>query len=302
MNNDVTIMIGGRKVPVGQVKHWRLAPEDFVPNRSQGEMFQWGILLGVKDAWERLDPSIFMRVLSPHFTYGSYWVHDSTLDRAAYQDYIRGKFNTIRKAGSIPSMNVVVLYEGLAPASFCYALRMRQGGVETLLTFKFDEYGLASLYMTDPQIFTFEPTFAKGGVVGEDGEPRVFRHSCSPEQKGRMMSAQQLQEFAVECVELLLRESGSRVECSFKSTYKEFPNIVTKSGPDTFYHRIDVSLPEEGNPVSSKKMDEFLAAAKVNNAWAMAMPIALFCTETNGTRPLCGGRFFMKAMESRRIG
>lgn len=301
MNNDLTIMIGGQEVPVGKVRHRLFTPEDFVPNRSEGEMFQWGVLMGIKEAWERLDPSIFMHVLSPHFTYGSYWVHDGSLDRAAYQNYIRGKFDTIRKAGSAPSMDVVVLYEGLAPESFYYALRMRQGSVETLLTFEFDEHGLASLYMTDPQIFTFKPTFAKGGIVGGDGEPRLFKHGCAPDQKGKLMSAQQLQEFAVECVELLLRESGSRVERSFKSTYKEFPNIVTKSGPDTFYHRIDVSLPAEGNPISGEEMDEFLAAAKVNNAWAMAMPIALFCTETNGTQPLCGGSFFMKAMESRRL-
>jgi len=301
MNNDMMIMINGQRLPVSRVKHWAFSPESFVPNRSESEMMQWNILKGVKDAWERLDPSVFMRVLSPGFSYGSYWVNSNNLDRDGYQKYIKEKFDTIRRTNATPKLDVVVLYEGLAPEQFYYALRMRQGNVETLLTFRFDEQGLASLYMTDPQIFTFEPTFVKGGIVKDNGEPRIFKHTCPSAREGTLMSAKQLQEFAVECVTKLYREAGAIVSGCFKSVYKEFPNIITKCGPDTFYHRVDVSMPDEQNRVSGEEIEEFLSAARANNAWAMVMPISLYCTETNGEQPLCGGSFFMKAMESRRI-
>lgn len=295
------ILINGQKIPVRKIKHWAFHPEEFVPNRSEEEIWKWSIFTGVKDAWERLDPDIFMHVLSPSFSYGSYWVHNENLDRSGYQDYIKKKFNTIRQTNSCPKMDIAVMYEGLAPEKFCYALHMRQGEVTTLLTFGFDEHGLASLYMTDPQIFTFEPTFAKGGIVDKNGEPRLFRHNCLPQEKGRVMSSSQFQSFAVECVTELFSEAGAEIKGSFKSKYKEFPNIITSSGPDTFYHRIDVSLPTQGTDVLDEELKEFISAATVNNAWPMVMPVSLYCSDSNGREPLCGGDFFMKVIESRRI-
>lgn len=300
MNNDMEIMINGQKIPVSRMKHWRFSPESFVPNRSEDAARKWSVFMGVKRAWELLDPEIFMHVLSPNFSYSSYWVNDS-LDRPGYQNYITRKFETIRRTNSGPKMGVVVLYEGIAPEQFYYALHMEQGDHSTLLTFKFDDDGLVSLYMTDPQIFTFEPTFAKGGIVGDDGEPRLFKHECEAEDVGKALSESEIQRFAVECVEKLLRESGAEICGSYKSPYKEFPNIITKSGPDTFYHRIDVSLPSDDGYVIGGEIEGFVAAAKMHDAWPMVMPVSMFCSETNGEKMIAGGRYFLKCLESRRV-
>ena len=91
-----------------------------------------------------------------------------------------------------------------------------------------------TFYMTDPQIFTFEPTLAKGAIVGDNGEPRVFCHECADVDKG-------------------------------------------------------------------KPMEEFISAARLHNAWPMVIPVSLYYSETNGSTPLCGGSFFIKSLESRRI-
>ena len=300
MNDNMLVRIDGQNVPVKCVKHWSFSPESFVPNRSEREMHQWGLFQKIKDAWVRLDPSIFMKVLSPNFSYGSYWVNQN-LDCKGYQHYIREKFNTIRVSNSKPELQEVVLYEGLAPQDFCYALRMRQNNIETLLTCKFDDYGIVSMYITDPQIFTFEPTFSKGGVVDEKGEPRLFTHVCSPDLIGKVMSASQLQEFAVECITLLFKESGAEIVGGHKSCCKEFPNIVTKCGPDTFYHRIDVSSASEDYVIYREDVKEYLAIAAEKNAWPMVMPVSLFCAETGGRDCLCGGSFFIKALEARKL-
>lgn len=295
------VMFNGRKIPVRNIKHWSFHPEEFVPNRSGEESWKWSIFMGVKDAWDRLDPSIFRQVLSPSFTYGSYWVTEENLDRSRYLDYIEAKFNTIRNTHSGPQTGIAVLYEGIAPEKFYYALSMRQGELTSLLTFGFDKDGISSLYMTDPEIFTYEPTFMKGGIVDENGEPRIFTHKCFPWNKGRVMSASQFQSFAVECVTKLFTEAGAEIKGSFKSKYKEFPNIITKCGADTFYHRIDVSMPTPAPDVFDEELKEYISAAEVNKALPMVMPVSLYCFDSNGGEPLCGGQFFIKVLESRMV-
>lgn len=302
MNENLMIEIGGRKIPVAKVKHWLFAPHEFMPFRSALETAQWSAFLALRKAWDTLDASILTPYLSDNFSYGSYWVKEQNLNLTGYLDYLPKKFDTIRRTGSKPELSLSVLYEGLAPQNFCYALEMTQGDVRTLLTVSFDGGQIQSLYMTDPQIFTYERTFAKGGILDENGEPRVFKHRCETDEIGKPMTTRQQVAFAVECVVALFKEAGSNVSGIFKSCYKEFPNIITKTGDDTFYHRIDVSTPVNDCAISDAEIAEFSAAAEMHDAWAMVMPVSLFCTETNGGMPLCGGSFFMKVLEARPLG
>ncbi len=299
MNNNMLIDIGGQKVPVAKVKHCLFAPHSFVPFRSELETAQWAAFKALWEAWDTLDAALVSDWLSPGFTYGSYWVKNQTLNRADYLEYLPGKFKTIRASGSKPKLSMAVLYEGLAPQDFYYALEMTQGEVQTLLIVTFDGSMISSLYMTDPKIFTYERTFAKGGILDENGEPRLFHHSCAATDAGKPMSAEQRVAFAVESVATLLKEADAYVSGVFKSVFKEFPNIITTSGDDTFYHRIDVSIPSKDGSVSSSEIADYVAAAKLHKAWPMIMPVSLFCTETDGLEPICGGSFFLKIHEAR---
>lgn len=56
------------------------------------------ILTDFTEAWNTLNPELIIRHLSPNFIYDSQWVFES-LDYQGYDDYIRGKFETIRKTG-----------------------------------------------------------------------------------------------------------------------------------------------------------------------------------------------------------
>lgn len=301
MNEKMMIEIDGRQVPVAKVKHWRLAPHEFVPFRSALEVAQWSAFLALWKAWDRLEASIIEPFLSTDFSYGSYWVKAQNMDRAGYLEYLPGKFNTIKKSNSKPALALAVLYEGLTPQDFCYALEMTQGDVRTLLTVSFEGGRIRSLYMTDPQIFTYERTFAKGGILDENGEPRVFKHRCETDEIGKPMTYEQQIAFAVENVAVLFEEAKANISGVFKSGYKEFPNIITKTADDIFYHRIDVSTPANDCKISEAEIAEFSAAANMHHAWPMIMPVSLFCCETNGTVPLCGGSFFMKVHEARLV-
>ena len=61
-------------------------------------------------AWETLNADLIIKHLSPDFKYDSQWVYDS-LDKKEYIEYIRGKFNTIRKSKSKIEVRIIHLSE-----------------------------------------------------------------------------------------------------------------------------------------------------------------------------------------------
>ena len=154
------------------------------------------------------------------------------------------------------------------------------------------------MYMTDPDIYSYEPTFAKGGIRDENDEPRVFRHECEEPDRGRPMSEKELQGGAVKCIEQLYREAGAEIEGVYKSEYKEFPNLIVTCGCDRYYHRIDVSGCANDGAVVGEDREEFIAAAKRHDAWPMVLPVSFWCADANGGEAVCGGSFFMKVRES----
>ena len=69
------------------------------------------------EAWRTLNPELLIQHLAPEFQYDSMWVFES-LDHDGYVDYIRGKFNTIKKSGSrltiheVPGHNAIAIMLG----------------------------------------------------------------------------------------------------------------------------------------------------------------------------------------------
>lgn len=78
-------------------------------------------------AWRNLDAEIIIPYLAPDFQYSSFWVY-SSLDCQGYTDYIRGKFETIRKANS-----QIVVEKGHNEIGKP-AVVLTQGGEKTFLT------------------------------------------------------------------------------------------------------------------------------------------------------------------------
>ena len=50
--------------------------------------------------------------------------------------------------------------------------------------------------------------------------------------------------------------------------------------------------------VVGEDREEFIAAAKMHDAWPMVLPVSFWCADTNGGEAVCGGSFFMKVRES----
>ena len=67
------------------------------------------------------------------------------MDLNGYRDYLPKKFDAIHNSNSRPRVDIAVLYEGLTPEVFPYALRLIQGDVTCLLTMRFKGVKVSSL-------------------------------------------------------------------------------------------------------------------------------------------------------------
>lgn len=84
-------------------------------------------------AWRTLNAELLIEHLAPSFQYDSMWVFES-LDRDGYAEYIRGKFDAIKRTGSqievkeIPGHNAIAIsQDGKAPAF--YIIQIQDGKI-----------------------------------------------------------------------------------------------------------------------------------------------------------------------------
>ena len=54
----------------------------------------------IVSTWQKLDVDILSPYLSDDFKYNSAWVSDTIASKECYLDYLRGKFEAIRKSGN----------------------------------------------------------------------------------------------------------------------------------------------------------------------------------------------------------
>lgn len=64
------------------------------------------ILHDIQTAWNTLNPQLIIKHLDKSFVYDSQWVLES-LDYEGYISYLTGKFDTIKKTGSIVEASIV---------------------------------------------------------------------------------------------------------------------------------------------------------------------------------------------------
>lgn len=84
-------------------------------------------------AWRTLNPELIIQHLAPEFRYDSMWVFD-WLDHDGYINYIRGKFNTIKRSGSqltiqeVPGRKAIsISQDGKEPAY--YIIKIKDGKI-----------------------------------------------------------------------------------------------------------------------------------------------------------------------------
>lgn len=91
------------------------------------------IVHDLAEAWRTLNPELLIQHLAPEFQYDSMWVFAS-LDYDGYVDYIRGKFNSIKKRGSMltiremPGRNAIALVQDSGEPTY-YIVEIRDGKI-----------------------------------------------------------------------------------------------------------------------------------------------------------------------------
>lgn len=297
MKNNKLIKIDGVQVPVSRIRHWPWDEERDRPSASRENEARWEAFSAVLRAWRDLDPAAFREHLSDEgFQYGSYWVRDPMVGKESYLDYITKKFETIRSKGGAPTASVVIVREAITPQTYCYAILFRQGQESSLLQFSFRGTKIGEMYMTDPDIFTYEPYIV--GVLDGNGEPRMFKHTPdSPERDGQPMTRNELVSFLTTIAATVFKESGSEIVSVNRRDVAEYPNLVLSRGAVRIFLKVDPFLPPAMK--GSAKPADFPGLAKVAadaDAVPMILPVGVFCMDTNGEAPLCGATFAAKIL------
>ncbi|MDR1497999.1 MAG: hypothetical protein LBS59_06290 [Puniceicoccales bacterium] len=296
IKRDKQIKIAGKLVFAGQVYRWRYDNEKDNPFSSELNEKRWRAFLSVKQGWEALNASLFLPLLDENFEYGSYWVTQPDLDAVAYRNYITGKFDTIARTKSAPTLSIVILREGISPAGYTYALLLRQGENSGLLVFDFSAEKISRLYMTDPDIYAFETW--QTGILDANGEPRMFNHEAAAECLGMKMSKEKLVAFGTEIAATLLHEKGMKIVSTYPKPDSEYPNVVYEAGGSCYYMRILTFTPPDRDAIVSKaEMADFIRLAHQRNALAVIQPVGFYCMDTFGGAALNGASFAIKLNE-----
>ncbi len=301
MNNEKLVRIGNELVPVAKIKHLTLDTQKDHPFTSKESEERLNVLLKIKEAWETLDDTIFSKALSDNtFQYGSYWVSETMYGKRKYLDYIKGKFDSIRRTQSGPIIAIVLLKESIAPQEYTIALHLTQGTVETLLTFTFDGTEVTSMYMTDPDIFTYAPLYRSNrtpqdgdicGFLDPNGEPLLFKHHPLPEEEGKPLSRKQLFAFAIEQYAKVLLEQGHQVISINRHPVNVYPNIVIalESGRRRYILVELILAPETKGNIKLNALTDFLELCKYRNAKPEVHTLGAYCLEN--PNPMAGDTF-----------
>ena len=297
INEEKEIKLNGQKLLVKQVKKWHFNNDNDNPFVSKLNKNRWEALLSVKKGWDTLNLEEYITLLYKNFEYGSYWVNEPNLTLEKYKHYIVGKFETIKKSSTKPEISVIILMSGISPAKYTYALLLNQKTEtsvnEAILLFEFNEEKISNLYMTDPDIYSFQ-TY-RIGLLDDNGEPRIFKHSAFEGRNGEVMTTKELFVFAIEVVKQLLMEIDKEIVSINLENDKYTPNIIYKNDETNYCIKILPFLP----PLQDMDIpyeDRFKLSCFITdkNSYSFAIPIGFYCIDTFGSNPINGSAFAIK--------
>ena len=96
----------------------------------------------VVSAWQKLDADLLAPYLSDSFKYNSVWVSDTLVGKDNYLEYLRGKFETLRKSGQGPIVDVIDEFGISRPH-----LKQEDTGVESILDLEENEGHIVRMLM-----------------------------------------------------------------------------------------------------------------------------------------------------------
>ena len=157
MNNNKIVFFQGKRVCVGQIKHWSFDERLDMADKNPLNQKRWECLQTLVRVWTTRDTAPLKDILSPSFSYSSAWVKESLEGPAAYIDYLSGKFETLAKTRSDICVEVVTLREALHPQFYSYALLITQDQkIQVIVGLAFKEDRIESMSMADPEIYTYD--------------------------------------------------------------------------------------------------------------------------------------------------
>lgn len=133
-------------------------------------------------------------------------------------------------------------------------------------------------------------------LLDENGEPRVFAHAATNERRGEEMSEAELLSFAVDVLVTVYEQQGMKVCDISKSATVKSPNFVLESRNGKLYFVLVncSSFPSTTGRLSGLDLSPYANEAHNNGALPTIAEVGVYCFDTDGAPPICGGSFAVK--------
>lgn len=133
-------------------------------------------------------------------------------------------------------------------------------------------------------------------LLDDNGEPQIFPHHPLAGRKGMEMTPREILGFAVDCLTDVYQKEGMLIIETNKSLDVSLPNFIMESiNGKSYYVRVDPFVfPTLKSSFDIKTLSEFSRTAKAEKALPTLASVGLYCFDTNGLLPVCGGKFALK--------
>lgn len=215
-------------------------------------------------AWQNLDADLLAPYLSDDLKYNSVWVSSTLAGKESYLDYLRGKFETLRKSGQGPRADVIDEFGTPRPH-----LKQEDTGVESVLDFDQKDGRIVRMLMRP---------FIKVTVIDNDQWPQYGKAYTENLPKALQIAGGTIQAY----IETLGISHPEFAWLQTSPINPSFQHICFRHRSDVYSVLIAIhgfqspdGKDDDGIIVSKQDYDNLLTEAEKNNLIPCIAPVAL---------------------------
>lgn len=218
----------------------------------------------IVSAWQSLDAELLAPFLSDDFRYNSVWVSETLVGKDRYLEYLRGKFETLRKSGSAPIADTINEFGSSKPH-----LSQQDLGVESILDYEQKDGQIVRMLMRPVVRIT---------VVDKDNWPQYEQAYSQNLPMALQVAGKTIQDYT----ETKGIEHPSFAWLQTSLVRPSFQHLCFRHQSDVYsiliaIHGLQSSekKDEDGIIVSKQDYDNLLSEAENNNLIPCIAPVAL---------------------------
>ena len=133
-------------------------------------------------------------------------------------------------------------------------------------------------------------------LLDENGEPRVFAHIAAFGREGMRMTEIEMKGFVIASLARVYQEQGMNVSFPHSSAETGSPDLILESrNGNNYFVLVDCfAFPSTEGNLKRSDLSAYRSNAEMVGALPTIAPVGIFCFDTDGLNPICGGSFALK--------